>query len=319
MDSDYTEKVNRNYANSIFVGNLTYDCTPDDLRDHFSQVGDVVRADIITSRGHHRGMGTVEFTNTRDVDEAIRQYDGSEFMDRPIFVRQDNPPPESSRERNVSKKQNGWDRNQKKPHHEVLVQNLPFSVNWQALKDMFKECGQVTHADIELDNDGYSTGQGRVVYSNPEDAMRAIQKYNGYELEGKIVEVREGKQNLRGRQVSTNNETTTFSSGSNNNEKTNISLSARPDFTEGYVGGGDRSTFIYCSNLPYSTARSDLFDLFESIGKVNNAELRYDSKHAPTGVAVIEYDSIEDADVCIDRLNNYNYGGCDLDISYAKK
>ena len=90
-------------------------------------------------------------------------------------------------------------------------------------------------------------------------------------------------------------------------------------FTENVVGGGERNRLIYCSNLPFSTAKSDLYDLFETIGKVNNAELRYDSKGAPTGIAVVEYDNVDDADVCIERLNNYNYGGCDLDISYAKR
>lgn len=44
--------------------NLTFDCTPEDLKELFGTVGEVVEADIITSKGHHRGMGTVEFTKT---------------------------------------------------------------------------------------------------------------------------------------------------------------------------------------------------------------------------------------------------------------
>ena len=37
LDSTYEEKMNRNYSNSIFVGNLTYDCQPEDLKEYFSQ------------------------------------------------------------------------------------------------------------------------------------------------------------------------------------------------------------------------------------------------------------------------------------------
>ena len=330
LDSSYEEKVNRNYANSIFVGNLTYHCTPDDLRDFFSQIGDVVRADIITSRGHHRGMGTVEFTDAKYVDEAIRQYDGSMFMDRQIFVRQDNPPPatapstfspsssaSSYERRNGPRKQITGPPPLRQQGYEILVGNIPFSLNWQALKDMFRDCGEVTRADVELDRDGYSRGFGTVIFADEESMNRAIDKYNGYEIEGHVLDVREGYQNpsrnhsrQQQRQPQrSQQQDSTFASGSSPKGS---------KFTEGFVGGGERNNFIFCSNLPFSTDRSDLFDLFETIGKVNNAELRYDSTGAPTGIAVIEYANVEDADVCIDRLNNYNYGGCDLNISYAR-
>lgn len=313
LDSTYDEKVNRNYGNSIFVGNLTYDCTPEDLKDHFSEIGEVVRADIITSRGHHRGMGTVEFTNPEDVDEAIRKYDSSYFMDRQVFVRQDNPPPESARDNGRERlpvrerKERGSGQQQysqeQQPVYEVFVANLPYSINWQALKDMFKECGNVLRADVEVDRNGYSRGFGTVIYGTPEEMEVAIERYNGYEVEGRALDVREGRN----------------SAGAENNTPAIPEISNVSEFTEGVRGGGERSSLIYCSNLPFSTATSDLYDLFETIGKVNNAELKYDVDGAPLGVAVVEYANVEDADMCIDRLNNYNYGGCDLDISYANR
>lgn len=299
LDSTYDEKVHRNYANSVFVGNLTYDCTPEDLKDYFSQVGDVVRADIITSRGHHRGMGTVEFTNTEDVDEAIRRFDGAYLMDRQIFVRQDNPPPENSRERPQEKRK---DRNG--PIYEVFVANLPYSINWQALKDMFKECGNVIRADVEVDRSGYSRGFGTVIFGTLQEMQDAVARFHGYEVGGRQLEVREGKKS-------------TVDYPQSDNPPVEIAA-FNSKFTEGVAGGGERNCLIYCANLPFSTATSDLYDLFETIGKVNNAELKFDSKGGPTGVAVVEYDNVEDAEVCIDRLNNYNYGGCDLELSYGK-
>ncbi|GCE99328.1 mRNA-binding protein [Zygosaccharomyces mellis] len=319
LDSTYDEKVNRNYANSVFVGNLTYDCTPEDLKDYFSQVGNVVRADIITSRGHHRGMGTVEFTNTEDVDEAIRRFDGAYFMDRQIFVRQDNPPPENNNSERVQERRRersftgigssnsggtGSGDISNAPIYEVFVANLPYSVNWQALKDMFKECGNVIRADVELARNGYSRGFGTVIYGTPEEMQDAIARFHGYELEGRILEVREGRNSAVDESPP---------------EPIDDSNHFNSEFTEGVTDGGERNCLIYCANLPFSTATSDLYDLFETIGKLNNAELRFDSEGAPTGVAIVEYENIEDADVCIDRLNNYNYGGCDLEISYGKR
>lgn len=329
LDSTYDEKVNRNYGNSIFVGNLTYDCTPEDLKDHFSEIGEVVRADIITSRGHHRGMGTVEYTNSEDVDEAIRKFDASYFMDRQVFVRQDNPPPESSRERLPVRQRSGRAARQPYPDQhqqpqatfEVFVANLPYSINWQALKDMFKECGRVIRADVEMDRNGYSRGFGTVIYGTLEEMEEAIQRYNGYELEGRPLDVRQG------RNIAGNERKEPFESSEAPVETepaaveftTSTAPPSGSEFTKGVTGSGERSSLIYCANLPFSTATSDLYDLFETIGKVINAELTLNADGSPTGIAVVEYANIEDADVCIERLNNYNYGGCDLDISYAKR
>ncbi|SMN22190.1 similar to Saccharomyces cerevisiae YCL011C GBP2 Poly(A+) RNA-binding protein, involved in the export of mRNAs from the nucleus to the cytoplasm [Maudiozyma saulgeensis] len=331
LDSTYEEKVNRNYANSIFVGNLTYDCTPDDLRDFFSSVGEVVRADIITSRGHHRGMGTVEYTNPQDVDDAIRKFDSSEFMDRPIFVRQDNPPPESNRERNNGRnnqqrrqqderpqyqqqQQQNPRQRQRLPSFEVIINNLPRSINWQALKDMFKECGTVTRADVELDNNGYSTGVGKVILTTQADMDDAIKRYNGYQIEGSVLNVEPGRISGPGPASEPGNR---YDNTSTNGDTTTTSV---PSFsTVGYEANGPRSNFIFCSNLPESTDRKDLYDLFETMGKLNNAELKRNTTNEPTGVAIVEYENINDADVCLERLDKYNYGGCDLQISYAVK
>lgn len=309
LDSTYEEKLNRNYANSIFVGNLTYDCTPEDLRSHFGAVGEVVRADIITSRGHHRGMGTVEYTNPSDVDEAIRRYDSSSFMDRPIFVRQDNPPPESRRERPERNERN--ERNGPAPQgYEVLIRNLPYEINWQALKDLFKECGTVLRADVDIDNRRRSMGTGRVSMATKADYDAAMKMYSDYDIGGRLLRLRPGRQPS----PEAAEEATAATTSSNSAKSSPSAFSA-----EGYSAGGERSRFVYCSNLPETTDRNDLYDLFETIGSLNNAELRVDSEGGPTGIAVVEYADINDADMCIERLDNYNYGDCDLHISYAKR
>lgn len=302
LDSPYQEKLNRNYANSIFVGNLTYDCQPSDLEQFFGEVGEVIRADIITSRGHHRGMGTVEFTNGHDVNEAIRRFNGASFLGRDIFVRHDNPPPESMRAEKPISREGARDRFQS--GYEVFVANLPFSINWQALKDMFKECGIPIRADVKLDRDGRSRGFGTVIFQTIEEAHAAIEQYNGYELDGRILEVKEGHNSF------VNN---------NSLSKNHKSVEHYPQNREQAIprtGKESENKVIYVENLPLATAKSDLFDLFETIGKVTNAEIFY---HDKSGSAYVEYENEEDAKVSIKRLNNYTYGGHDLIIGFAKK
>ena len=76
---------------------------------------------------------------------------------------------------------------------------------------------------------------------------------------------------------------------------------------------------MYCNNLPLSTTVPDLYDLFGSVGEIAMAELVYDETGTSTGAAVVEYASQDAADVCINKLNGYNYGGRDLHITYASR
>lgn len=341
-DAAYPPKMSRNYSNSVFIGNLTYDTTPEDLRQLFGEVGHVVRADIITSRGHHRGMGTVEYTNAQDVDEAIRRFNGMDFMHRELFVRRDNPPPVGER-----RERRGPGPLPRRTHpggFEIFVANLPYSISWQTLKDMFKECSEVIHADVSVDADGYSRGFGTVYVTTRENQIAAIERWNGYELEGRILEVREGKGTDVGsagrgdsyvpKQIPSYDydgeyRGTEVRAELPHSENASVSVSGKAspeyeqytpsdvEFTSKAAPGGAKNRIIYCENMPLATAESDLYDLFETAGKVLRANLQYDSEGNPTGSSVCEFETVADAQECIERLNNYHYGGCDLKMSYA--
>lgn len=345
LDSTYEEKVNRNYTNSIFVGNLTYDCTPEDLKDFFSQVGKVVRADIITSRGHHRGMGTVEFTSGEEVDEAIRKFDGAYLMNRQIFVRQDNPPPESS-STHSSGSNSGHTTNVTKPKkavkpqkkgYELMILNLPYSISWQTLKTMFKEFGDVLKANVEVDSTGMSIGVGNVIFKNQEDMVKAYEHFNGFEIEGKVLEVRgqipDPTQISSARKtddltVNQDNEDIdmeidTAEGGDEKASKADASSDggarAQNKFSsDDYVKTEDKSKIILCDNLPGATTEGDLYDLFETLGKVKTAGFINTDNAGETVSAIVIYNEQDDAEVCYGRLQGYNYGGCDLKISYVK-
>ena len=104
--ASYKAKMNRNYQNSIFIGNLPYNCTGEDLTDGFNKFGQVIRSDIVTQKGRHRGMGTVEFRDFAAVLKAIRKMNNEMFMGRIIFVRKDNPPPEDAFNNNSNNSNN---------------------------------------------------------------------------------------------------------------------------------------------------------------------------------------------------------------------
>jgi RNA recognition motif-containing protein len=72
----------------LFVGNLPYQATEDDLRTHFSQVGQptqIVRP-LDRETGRARGFAFVEFAERSHAEEAIKRFDGQLFMGRPLAV-----------------------------------------------------------------------------------------------------------------------------------------------------------------------------------------------------------------------------------------
>lgn len=76
----------------LYVGNLPFQTTEDDLSDLMSQVGNVESVRIITDRdtGRSRGFGFVEMGDD-DADRAVEQFNGADFGGRPLTVNEARP------------------------------------------------------------------------------------------------------------------------------------------------------------------------------------------------------------------------------------
>lgn len=80
---------------NIFVGNLSYQTTQDDLLAAFSQYGNVERVNIVTDRdtGQPRGFAFIEMTEQRDAQNAITKLNGAELHGRTLNVNEARPKP----------------------------------------------------------------------------------------------------------------------------------------------------------------------------------------------------------------------------------
>lgn len=78
----------------LYVGNLLYEVTEDDLKELFTQVGTVVSASIIRfpDTGRSKGFGFVEMENADDVQKAIDTMNGQDFKGRKLVVSEARPP-----------------------------------------------------------------------------------------------------------------------------------------------------------------------------------------------------------------------------------
>ena len=78
---------------NIYVGNLSYDCSENDLRDAFAAFGEVDQARVITDRdsGRSKGFGFVEMPNASEAQAAIDALNGKELMGRTAKVNEARP------------------------------------------------------------------------------------------------------------------------------------------------------------------------------------------------------------------------------------
>ena len=84
---------------NIFVGNLSFQTSQDELTAAFSQYGNVERVNIVTDRdsGQPRGFAFVEMTERRDAETAISVLNGTELNGRAMNVNEARPKPEGGR------------------------------------------------------------------------------------------------------------------------------------------------------------------------------------------------------------------------------
>ena len=86
-------------AKKLYVGNLSYSTTEDDLREAFEKLGEVLSATLIIDQtsGRSKGFGFVEMASNEDADKAITAMNGTSFLDRTITVNEARPKTERSR------------------------------------------------------------------------------------------------------------------------------------------------------------------------------------------------------------------------------
>ncbi|MGE5392412.1 MAG: RNA recognition motif domain-containing protein [Candidatus Saccharibacteria bacterium] len=80
-------------AKKLFVGGIPYSTTDEELKDHFSQAGSVVSAQIIMDKfsGRSKGFGFVEMSNDDEANKAIEMFNGQDFGGRKLAVNEARP------------------------------------------------------------------------------------------------------------------------------------------------------------------------------------------------------------------------------------
>ena len=78
---------------NLYVGNLSYDMSEENLRSEFAEYGEVQSAKIITDKftGRSRGFGFVEMTSDDEGKKAMEDLNGKEIEGRQLVVNEARP------------------------------------------------------------------------------------------------------------------------------------------------------------------------------------------------------------------------------------
>ncbi|KAI5996191.1 hypothetical protein EDD15DRAFT_2387220 [Pisolithus albus] len=171
---DRPQAALRDTRTQLFVGNLPYRVRWQDLKDLFRKAGTVLRADVsLGPDNRSRGYGTVLLATAEDAGRAIDMFNGYCWQTRTLEVRPDrlgaSPEPDLAQPAIPN------------PSQSLALSggHLPFHIQWQDLKDLFRAAGSVARADVALGPDGRSRGFGTVTFVTEDGAERARLLFDG--------------------------------------------------------------------------------------------------------------------------------------------
>lgn len=150
-------------GNRVYVGNIDWKVSWQDLKDHMRNCGRVVRADILMdNKGRSKGCAIVEYSTEEEAQRAIAELTDSEILGRKIFVREDREDDSAAKTEIV----------EDLGKRTLIVENVPLTFAWQELKDLFKPVGNVVRADIFAGEGDIRLGL--VEFRSSSDVFRAI-------------------------------------------------------------------------------------------------------------------------------------------------
>ena len=171
----------------LYVGNIPWSTTVEELRGIFSQCGPLTLVDIPTGRqGRSRGYGIVEYGSVREAQMAIQTLDGHSLGDRNITVREDKAPTKSAPIKSGGGNNRGSALSDAPANDgcRCYVGNLAWETTEESL---IAHCAQmggaVTLSEVARQPGGRSKGWGLVDFATPAEAEAAITQLHNSELQ----------------------------------------------------------------------------------------------------------------------------------------
>ena len=126
----------------VFIGNVYYLLTTADLKQIFSAAGVIAKCELfIDDQGKSRGCGIIYYNTKEEALKSIEMFHHTELFGRIITVKED---------------ETFYLQNHRPI--KVVIKKMPMTVTWQQLKDVCRSIGSILRADVQIQNDGTSSG-----------------------------------------------------------------------------------------------------------------------------------------------------------------
>ncbi|KAL5260457.1 hypothetical protein ACHWQZ_G010555 [Mnemiopsis leidyi] len=158
------------YPLTVFVSNLSYDATEDDLNETFKHIGSIVDIRLVKSvNNKSRGFGYIEFHTREEVMSAL-ELDRVPVLGRPCYVSE-------CQEKSLGSKTEFKYKNTIE-NHKLFVNNLPYTTTEAELRDMFGKISDIKSLRMVTTKSGKFKGFAYVEYRDSESAKKAILELN---------------------------------------------------------------------------------------------------------------------------------------------
>ncbi|KAI9233784.1 hypothetical protein MVEG_01914 [Podila verticillata NRRL 6337] len=195
----------------------------------------------------------------------------------------------------------------------IHVGNIPFRVRWQDLKDLFRKAGHVVRADVAMTPDNRSRGFGTVVFSNEEEAKKAIGIFDQYLWQDRALNVQEDKSNFEHGHKGDSRGFLSLQEGFHHGNNYGPPFFRGPPMNQGFAG---RQVFV--GNIPFQCQWQDLKDLFRKAGHIVRADVAIGTEGRSRGFGSVLFTTQEDAQTAITMFDNYDFNGRILRVHYDR-
>ncbi|KAK4324685.1 hypothetical protein Pmani_004685 [Petrolisthes manimaculis] len=185
-------------ARTVFCMQLSSRIRSRDLEDFFSVVGKINDVRIITDTKTRRskGIAYVEFADVESVPLALG-LSGQKILGVPIVCQ-----PTQAEKNRAASSAAAQDQKAAAGPMRLYVGSLHFNITEDMLRGIFEPFGKIDHIQLIMDSEtGRSKGYGFITLHNSDDAKKALEQLNGFELAGrpmKVNHVTERSENQQG-------------------------------------------------------------------------------------------------------------------------
>jgi polyadenylate-binding protein len=297
MWSQRDPTIRRSGAGNIFIKNLDPHIDTKSIYDTFSMFGSILSCKIASDElGASKGYGFIHFETEEAAQKAIDKVNGMLLDNKVVFVGKFQPRAARLREMGEA------------THHftNVFVKNFADKLDDAKLRQLFEKYGTISSCTVMKNSqDGSSSkGFGFVSFENPEDAERAVNELNGYELPDsdlKLTVCRAQKKVEREAELS------------------RVYEQLKAERMQRYQGVN-----LYVKNLDESVTSDELKETFSQHGVVASAKVMMDESNPGVparskGFGFVCFEKPDDATKAVVEMNNRMLNGKPLYVALAQR